>query len=332
MSPFGALLTLRRRFYESGLFRSEPAPVPAISIGNLTWGGTGKTPFTLWLAQQFAASGRRIGIVSRGYGRRSRGLRLVSDGSRLLLGVEESGDEPILLARRLPKAVVVVSENRIEGARKAAELGAELLLLDDAFQHLAIRRDLDVVLIDCADPLGGGLPPFGRSREPASALSRADLFVLTGCERDSAENAEALLRRWNRNAPIFHARTRFSGWFDERGESVADARVVGQRSIAIASIAGPERFRATLREAGTDPASFFCFRDHHFYSDADVRRIEAAARSTGASVLLTTEKDHVKLVGKFDFPVVAARIEPDFREPNLLARLRAILAERGHVV
>jgi tetraacyldisaccharide 4'-kinase len=312
--------------------RSSRAPVPAISIGNLTWGGTGKTPLTLWLAQQFGESGRRVGIVSRGYGRRSRGLRVVSDGVALRLGVEEAGDEPTLLARRLPNAIVVVSERRVEGAREAAALGADLLLLDDSFQHLAIRRDLDIVLLDRADPLGGGLPPFGRSREPASALSRADLFVLTGGEPPEGAGAEALLDRVNPRAPIFHSRARFSGWFDEEGEPVAAQDVVATRSVAVASIASPGRFLRTIRDAGADPAAFLGFRDHHFYSRSDLRRIERAARSAAAPLLLTTEKDLVKLAGRSRLRAVAARVEPEFREPGLLDRARRVLSERGHVV
>jgi tetraacyldisaccharide 4'-kinase len=332
VSPFGALLSLRRRSYESGWLRSSRAPVPAISIGNLTWGGTGKTPFTLWLAQQFVESGRKVGIVSRGYGRRSRGLRIVSDGLALRLGVEEAGDEPTLLARRIPGAIVVVSERRVEGATKAAALGADLLLLDDAFQHLAIRRDLDIVLLDRVDPLGGGLPPFGRSREPVSALSRADLFVLTGGASPGRSEAEALLGRVNPRAPVFHFQARFTGWFDEQGEPVAGEDVVATRSVAVASIAFPGRFLRTIRDAGADPAVFLPFRDHHFYSSSDLRRIEGAARNVGAPLLLTTEKDIVKLAGRSRLRAVAARVEPEFREPGLLGCARAVLSERGHVV
>ena len=332
MSPFGALLSLRRRSYESGWRRSSPAPVPAISIGNLTWGGTGKTPFTLWLAQRFDEAGRKVGIVSRGYGRRSRGLRVVSDGAGPRVGVEEAGDEPTLLARRLPRAVVVVSERRIDGARRAAGLGAELLLLDDSFQHLAIRRDLDIVLLDGADPLGGGLPPFGRSREPDSALSRADLFVLTGGDSGAGfEAAESLLRRVHPRAPVFHSRARFSGWVDESGGAMRPD-VAGSASIAVASIARPARFLRTLREAGAAPAAFLTFRDHHFYSDRDLRRIEGAARETGAGWILTTEKDLVKLAGRTSLPVAAARVEPELREPGLFERTRELLAEKGHAV
>ena len=332
MNPFGALLALRRRCYESGLRRSWPAPVPAISVGNLTWGGTGKTPFTLWLAQRFLESGKKVGIVSRGYGRRSRGLRIVSDGRILKSGIEEAGDEPTLLARRLPRAIVVVSERRIDGARQAAALGAELLVLDDCFQHLAIRRDLDIVLLDRADPLGGGLPPFGRSREPASALSRADLFVLTGGDPGAGGGAEGLLGRLNPCAPMFHSRARFAGWFDEHGECVAGEEVASAASTAVASIAHPGRFLRTIRDAGVAPAAFLRFRDHHFYSGPDVRRIEAAARKAGASLLVTTEKDLVKLAGRSRLRVLAARVEPEFREPGLFDRACAILSERGHVV
>ena len=289
MSPFGALLSLRRRSYESGWLRSSRAPVPAISIGNLTWGGTGKTPFTLWLAQQLVESGRKVGIVSRGYGRRSRGLRVVSDGVSLRLGVEEAGDEPTLLARRIPGAIVVVSERRVEGATKAAALGADLLLLDDAFQ------------------LTGGTSPEGGG-------------------------AEALLVRVNPRAPVFHFGARFTGWFDEQGESVAGEDVVATRSIAVASIAFPGRFLRTIRDAGADPAVFLPFRDHHFYSSSDLRRMERTARNAGAPLLLTTEKDLVKLAGRSRLRAVAARVEPEFREPGLLGCVRAVLSERGHVV
>ncbi len=329
MSPYGALLSLRRRLHESGFLRSESAPVAAVSVGNLVWGGTGKTPFSLWLAQQFEDSGCRVGIVSRGYGRRSRGLRVVSDGSKILTGVEQAGDEPTLLARRMPRAVVVVSENRIEGARRAAELGAQLLVLDDAFQHLSIRRDADIVLIDGANPLGGGLPPLGRLREPAAALARADLFLVTGGEPDSGPEAEEVLRRWNPGAPVFHSRARFSGWFDETGEPFPREKLAGRPAIAISSIARPERFRKTLGDGGVEARAFLRFRDHHFYSRADVRRIENAATKAGASILLTTEKDLVKLIGRTRLPVVAARIEPVFREPDLFDRLAGILRERG---
>ena len=331
MSPFGAVLSLRRRFYESGWRRSSSAPVPAVSIGNLTWGGTGKTPFTLWLAQRFDEAGKKVGIVSRGYGRRSRGLRVVSEGAGPRIGVEEAGDEPTLLARRLPRAVVVVSERRIDGARRAAALGAELLLLDDSFQHLAIRRDLDIVLLDGADPLGGGLPPLGRSREPASALSRADLFVLTGGNSGGFEAAESLARRVHPGAPVFHSRPRFSGWVAESG-GAARPDVAGSATIAVASIARPSRFLRTLREAGAAPAAFLTFRDHHFYSDRDLRRIEGAAREAGARAILTTEKDLAKLAGRTSLPVLAARIEPELREPGLFERTRELLAEKGHGV
>jgi tetraacyldisaccharide 4'-kinase len=263
--------------------------------------------------------------VSRGYGRRSKGLRVVSDGAKLQTEVEQAGDEPTLLARRLPRAVVIVSENRVEGARRAAALGAERIVLDDAFQHLAIRRDADIVLIDADDPLGGGLPPLGRSREPARALSRADLFVVTGGTATSETKAEALLRRWNPSAPIFHAKPRFAGWFDANGEPVSGETLAGGRAAAFSSIARPDRFRQTLREAGVEAVAFLPFRDHHFYSDADLRRLENEARKSGASILLTTEKDLVKLAGRTRLPIAAARIEPAFRELDLFGRVAAIL-------
>ncbi len=156
--------------------------------------------------------------------------------------------------------------------------------------------------------------------------------MLTGGEPPEGAGAEALLARVNPRAPIFHSRARFSGWFDEEGEPVAAQDVVATRSVAVASIASPGRFLRTIRDAGADPAAFLEFRDHHFYSRSDLRRIERAARSAGAPLLLTTEKDLVKLAGRSRLRAVAARVEPEFREPDLLGRARKVLSERGHVV
>jgi tetraacyldisaccharide 4'-kinase len=227
--------------------------------------------------------------------------------------------------------VVVVSERRISGARKAVELGADLLLLDDAFQHLAIRRDLDIVLLDRADPLGGGLPPLGRSREPASALSRADMIVLTGSDSPETGAAERLVRRWNAGAPIFHARTRFVGWFDDLGEPPGDCAGLLRRPVAVAAIARPGRFERTLREANVSPVAGFTFRDHHFYSEADRDRIGGAVSELGGTAVVTTEKDQAKLAGRMKVPVLAARIEPDLLEPGFFEKAGEILARRGRV-
>jgi tetraacyldisaccharide 4'-kinase len=328
VNPYGAVLRLRRRLYETGVLESRPAPGPSISIGNLTWGGAGKTPFVQWMARHYADRGLRVGVVLRGYRRKSRGVRVVSDGMTVLSGVEESGDEAQLHARRLPGAIVVVSEDRARGARRAGELGARLFLFDDAFQHLALRRDLDVVLLDADRPFGGGLPPRGRCREDPRALARADILVLTRCASQALEG-EREVRRWNPSAPLFHSRFRFVGWIDERGAGRPDPP---PRPLAFCSIADPDSFRATLEEAGVRPLELLEFRDHHSYSGGDLRRIEEAARRSGAESLVTTEKDLVKVEGRLRMPISSARIEPVLREPGFFETLDRLFREKGIVL
>lgn len=321
MSLYGAVAAARRRLYESGALHSESVGVPVVSVGNLTWGGTGKTPFLAFLASDYERRGRRIGIVSRGYGRRSRGVVVVSDGARVLAGVAEAGDEPSLLAARFPGAIVVVGEKRAAAARRAAELGAGLLLLDDAFQHLALRRDLDIVLVDALRPFGGGTPPRGRAREDPSALSRADLVVVSRAVPGEASAADAEIPKWS-GAPIFHCRFPFGGW---RGIEGPAALPPGIRALAVCAVGKPESFRATLREGAATVAGLVSFRDHHEYSDRDVRRLEERAKESGAEMLLTTEKDLVKLAGRVRMPILAARVETEIFETGFFSAAETIL-------
>ena len=324
MSLYGAVAAARRSLYARGVLKSESAPVPVVSVGNLTWGGTGKTPFVAALVSYWQSVGRRIGVASRGYGRRSRGTVVVSDGHRLLAGVAEAGDEPFLLGRRFPGAIVAVAERRVDAAREAARLGAEIVILDDAFQHLAIRRDLDVVLVDAADPFGGGPPPRGRGREDASAIARAHIVVVTRACRGEESPADRDVPGLTA-APIYHCAFRFAGWF-RNGEPAAPPAAPGW---AVCAVGNPESFRATLAESGTAVAGFAAFRDHHAYSAADVRRIEESARRAGATALLTTEKDEVKLAGRTQLPLLAARVEAEIFEAGFFADADRRLAGRS---
>jgi len=323
VNPFGAVAGARRRLFESGWLRSERVDAPVVSVGNLTWGGTGKTPVLAFLAAHLEQRGRRVGIVSRGYRRSSSGLVVVSDGAGAVASPSRGGDEPVLLARRHPRAIVVVAERRAEGAREAIRLGAQVLLLDDAFQHLAIARDADVVLVDADDPWGGGFLPLGRAREAPGALSRADVVVVTRASPGVASAADAAIPRFT-PAPIFHARFRFAGWFSG-GEPAASPPGPG---FAFCGVARPDSFRATLEEARAPVAGLAAFRDHHAYSDADVRKIEERAAGAGAAALLTTEKDAVKIEGRARLPLFAARIEAEIFEPGMPERVDEILDGR----
>lgn len=325
---YGAALSARARLYRTGRLRSERVPCPVVSVGNLTFGGTGKTPFVLFLARRFRFEGKRPAILSRGYGRRSRGRVVVSEGNGPLVPPERGGDEPVAMARSLPAVPVVVAERRVEAARKAIDLGADLLLLDDGYQHLALARDVDILLLDAADPFGGGrLPPAGTLREPLSALRRADAFVFTRIDRASpSADARAELTRSNPDAPVFTARIRATGLADDAGAPVTSPALTGRRFVAVCGIAHPQAFVASLRELELAPEEVLAFPDHHRYGRRDLARIRDAADRTGSAWIATTEKDAVKLAGQTTLPVVVVRLEVEVVEPGFFPFLLARLA------
>ncbi len=331
LSPLSALyghaLEARARLYRSGWLASHRAACPVVSVGNLTFGGTGKTPFVEFLARRLRFEGKRPAVLSRGYGRRSKGVIVVSRGAGPLVGPEEGGDEPVAMARRLPTVPVVAAERRIEGARVAIELGADLLILDDGYQHLALERDVNLLLLDAANPFGGGrLPPAGRLREPLPALARADAVVFTRVNRSDLPGAARLaLDRWNRGVPLFSARIRAAGLRDEEGSPVAAQLLSARRFVAVCGIANPASFAATLAELELSAEEILGFPDHHRYTRRDLERIRRAADSTGSAWILTTEKDAVKLEGKTALPVVTLRLDVEVAEPGffpfLLSRI-----------
>ena len=323
-SLYGRLLEARARRYLSGRAPSEALSRPTVSVGNLTLGGTGKTPFVEHLAARLALDGHHPAILSRGYRRRSHGTVLVSDGRGPLVGADQGGDEPVALARALPGVIVVVARRRAEAAQAAERLGADVFLLDDGYQHLSVRRDLDFLLLDARDPFGEGhFPPWGRLREPLSALARADAFVFTRAEKTAPDSTLETLHRWNPAAPVFHARIRAAGLRDDRGASPS---VPVDRFVAVCGIARPETFSAALQELGLSPRAILPFSDHHRYRRRDLVRIEQTARSTGSEWIVTTEKDAVKLSDRTRLPVAAIRLSVEIAEPGfwglLASRLR----------
>lgn len=329
-AAYGRVLETRARLYRSGALPSQRVGAPVISVGNLTFGGTGKTPFVEFLARRFLFEGRRPAVVSRGYGRRSKGVVVVSEGEGPRVGPEEGGDEPVAIARRVPGVAVVVGEARVDAARAAIDAGADLILLDDGFQHLGLRRDVDLLLVDAADPFGGGrLPPDGRLREPLSALARADAFVFTRIDRgEPPADAVAEIARRNPRAPMFTARIRSTGLFDERGSPVASTQLAARRFVAVCGIANPGRFAHSIRELDLAAEEILTFPDHHAYRRRDLEAIRRAADRSGGAWILTTEKDAVKLEGKTLLPVVTLRVEVEVGEsdffPFLLSRIAAI--------
>jgi tetraacyldisaccharide 4'-kinase len=306
---YAAAHAMRRRWWAE---RRRTLPAPVISIGNLHWGGTGKTPLVAALAEHLRDRGLRLAILSRGYRRRDSRVRLVSAGEGPLLGPLLAGDEPVLLAGMLPGVAVVVGRDRFEAGRQALERlqpPPELFLLDDGFSHLRLARQLDLVALPAGDPYGGGkLPPGGRLREPLAALARADAVILTGAESGIEGLAESL-RQTGFEGRAFASRTRSLAAQLHSGEPLPAAAQV----VAVAAIARPERFLAAARAQGFEPAATIILADHHAYPQSTLDRIADSVRECGADCVLTTSKDAVKLHGRLDLPLaeLPIRAEPE---------------------
>jgi tetraacyldisaccharide 4'-kinase len=288
----------RNNLYDRGLFRQLRLPCPVVSVGNITVGGTGKTPMVILLAKLLREKGRRPAVLSRGYGARTKApVNIVSDGNRILMGWHEAGDEPVLIARSVSGVPVLTSPRRFLTGRAAiGHLGADVLILDDAFQHRALYRDLDIVLIDASHPFGNGrLLPGGPLRESAKALGRAHLLIRTGDSRESEPRPPEIPEM-----PFFRGFHRPLGVLEGgTGRLLPAATLQAQKVCAFAGIGRPESFRKSLNELDSEIVSFQPFPDHHPYSRADVDSLRRLAGKTGADCIVTTEKDGVRLA---DFP------------------------------
>ncbi len=322
---------MRNAAYEHRVFTVYRPPVPVIAVGNLTVGGTGKTPIVAWIATYLRSQHRRTAILSRGYGRRSKGVRVVSDGQRLLADAREGGDEPVQLARSFPEIPVVVGESRSEAAREAlTRFAPEVLVLDDAYQHRAIARDLNVLVVDGSHDLASDrLLPAGRRREPLSAIQRASVVVFT--HPDPATGAvagEGTVRLWFDGPVVVCTRT-IGSFADAAGQVVEGDRVKHGRSVLVSGIGQPERFERDLRALGIDVAGHLRYRDHYRFTREDVRAMIAAVEHAGAQRIVTTEKDMVRLMsvpGAMDMlaaagAVTAARLAVTVHPPDTLASL-----------
>lgn len=301
--PYAAAVGLRNRLYDRGILAAERLPVPVLSVGNLTVGGTGKTPTVILLANLLRQRGRRPAVLSRGYGGKAPGpVSVVSDGQRLLRGWPEAGDEPVLIARSVPGIPVLAGPQRGLTGRVALErFGADCLILDDALQHRALHRDLEIVLLDAARPFGNGfLLPRGPLREPPAALKRADLLIRTGGEQEApplpTDAALPAFRGVHRPQCLVAADT---------GRTLPLDRLRGAKVAAFAGLGRPGAFRRSLTDLGADVVAFRAFADHHPYSAADAEALGRFAREADASLMVTTEKDAVRLAA---FPAFLAEL------------------------
>ena len=335
---YGRAAAWRRAWYDRYPRRRLELDRPVISVGNLAVGGSGKTPTVSALARLLQQRGERPAILSRGYARRERadGVVVVSDGRRVLAPTSRSGDEPQMLARSLAGVPVLVSRERFLAGRIAERrFDATVHLLDDGFQHVRLARDIDLVIVSRAD-LDEPILPDGRLREPLAAARHAHAVLVPG----SDDEAEAVAERvalagasfsHSGRFEVFRMTTHYEALRPVDAAAVPlDQRGAG-RVVAVAGIARPERFFAALRAEGWDVVCELVFRDHHWFSEAEKRKITAEAAGAGADLIVTTEKDatRLSLPNLYYLPMRVA-IGPEARFAEWLAeRLRAARARRG---
>ena len=329
---YGGAVKLRRLFYKNHILTSKRLPCPIISIGNITLGGTGKTPMTIYLVQALKQWGYNVAVISRGYkGRAEKIGGIVSDGKVLLMTPEMSGDEPYMMAKRLKDVPVIVGKNRFKAGRQAIrKFDPDVIVLDDGFQHLMLQRDLDLVLLDYHKPFGNGhLLPRGVLREPASALSRANAIILT---RSEAVNDNAMstslkkLHFYVRNKPVYRSFHQPFIYKTVNGEkSIFEKNIKepliqnsdcikGRTVFAFSGLADNHDFQQTVKSFNCNLSGYLEFPDHHPYSERDIKNISAAAKKSMSGCLITSEKDYVRIAHKIDWPgdLFVVGIEIDF--------------------
>ena len=329
---YGSAVRARRLAYDKGWAKAEKLPVPVISVGNLSVGGSGKSPCVETVARLLLAEGFRPAVVSRGYKGRGKGTVVVSDGSKILALPPEAADEAVMLAEKLKGVAVLTGARRASVGRAAVErFGSDVIVLDDGFQHRACFRDLDIVLVDSTrPPADDALLPLGRLREPPSSLARADLVVATKSVKP--EDAVAVGQWvWGR-VPIVRAQHAPVGWRVLPGGERAplDGRPAGP-ALAFCGLAAPESFRRTLASMGVEVAGFAAYRDHHLYRESDGAFLAAWARGLGAEWFATTEKDAVRLrgLGGLTLPTYALAVEFRLVEGGELFAEAVLAAARG---
>jgi tetraacyldisaccharide 4'-kinase len=326
---YGAVTRTRLSLYRRGTFHTTKLDRPVISIGNITTGGTGKTPLVEWVARTIASHGQKVCILTRGYGRKDPHLQvIVSDGYVVLASPAEAGDEPYLLATKLTgQAAVISSADRIAAGEEAInDFGTQCFVLDDGFQHLRLARDLNIVTIDATNPWGGGkLLPHGRLREAPEGLSRADCVVITRC--DQAGDVEKLCAEISRligGRPIFKSSMRPVRVVSLKnaGETLA----APARVAAFCAVGNPGSFFENVRRLGFEIELQRSFPDHHVYSQSEV---DSLIRDAGGSSLMTTAKDAVKLrTLSFTVPCYVMEIEIAIDDGEEFTRLIVDAASR----
>jgi tetraacyldisaccharide 4'-kinase len=338
---YGAAQRLRATCYRHRVIPSRELPCKVISVGNITVGGTGKTPMTIYVAGEIKRAGFNVVIVSRGYkGGAEKHGGIVSDGRTVYMDAEQAGDEPYMIACHLKGVPVVVGKKRFAAGMLAIEkFQPDVIVLDDAFQHLKLKRDLDLVLLDHIRPFGNThLLPRGVLREPVSSLARSDACILTRCRADSDEvhrSAVARIQVLVPGVPVFTS-SHVPYWYVVHGgapksfEAVPDVfsandfeQVKHRKVFCFSGIARNDDFQHTVKELGFNVTGLLEFSDHHPYSAMDLATILRCAGDTGADQLITTEKDHARIAHKEPLPleliVVGVKVSFGDNEPDFIS-------------
>src|SRR5256712_4221390 len=300
---YGLAMRARAALYARGLLRQQILPCRVISVGNLTVGGTGKTPVVIALAAALRDRGRKVGVISRGYKRRSETSILeISDGRTLRGHPGDSGDEPFLIAQRCPGVPVAVGADRpLVGRYLVDRFDLDQWVLDDGFQHLALRRDMDILVLDAGAPFGNGyLLPRGRLREPLSAMDRASAVLVTrALQAQRLDELKGTVRAVAPAVPIWITDFAPSAVVKAGGEAAAEPSALkGERVLAVSGIGNPESFRRLLAAAGAIVVDHCVFADHHAYSVADLQRVRRAAAQAGGARVVTTASDTGELAAR----------------------------------
>jgi len=318
---YGGIVCGYRAGFDLGLLRQTGLPCKVVSVGNITVGGTGKTTTVRWLVRRLVEWGLRPAVLSYGYRseKRGSGVEIVSGPEGIRLMVEASGDEPQLLARSLPGVPVLIGKKRIASGRVACkELGANVCVLDDAFQYWRLKKDLEIVLVSAANPFGyGRLLPRGMLREPLRGLRRADAVIVTHADYlEPAKRAELSreIAAWNPRALTAEAAHCASRLRDHATGDTVPLEVLREgRWLAVSSLGQPESFERTLKELGAHVAAAARFPDHHPYSEADLRAVSQRVDREGLAGVVTTEKDAVKIPAPWLAGVRCCVLEVDLR-------------------